>query len=1525
MPAAAAFVGGMFSFGAGAAFTAGAATFGAWTAGAAFTGTLIGSLTVKLLTTVAVTALTQALAPEPPQGGGITIEATVNGEDNPETIILGRYATGGQAICAPYSHGDSNRLLTHVIELCSAPGATLERVMMGDDWVEFGTDPHPDYGLPVLGEYEGHVWVKYYDGSQTAPDPMLRDRYGNHPDRPWTADMVGTGICYAILTFYYDQEDFPQVPRYRFEMGGIPLYDIRRDTTAGGSGPHRLSNPSTWETSENPVVQAWNIMRGIRLPGGEVWGGNITDLRSLPTAVWIAAMNRCDVPIDVGADDTEPAYRAGLEIALNQAPASSLEELFKACSATIADLGYGWGITVGAPGLPVYSFTDADIVVSRTQELDSFPGLQDTFNAVSARFPHPRFYWETRESPLRTNAEWEASDAFGRRAVSLSLPAVPYPRQVQRLTRALARDNRRFARQVVSLPPDAAHVELIDTLSWSDARNGYDGKVFSAYEIAEDPRTGIRQFSLRERNPNDYSWEPGFELPTAPGPTSPTPRPPEQVSGFGVEGVVLEDPDGRGRRVGARLYWNSSISARGLRWQIRLAGRTVASLEGDTQNIALGELTTYAGILKDTSYEARARLILGRKTIWTDWLPFSTDSAGFSWDDFEAEVREAVDDAMAQANAAAQAAAETDAKADEIRADLTAAEADLTAGIQQARDDLGADIDAVQQLALDNLNVARAYTDTSVQSEAQVRQTATDALAAQIQTLTAVLNSENYIENPRFSNGTTGWTGTASATVVAQDDLSGDPIVADAPASFFASIPTSPSANQDLWQDFPVSWVESEVFQWRLYAATADAGRQARTITQWFDSGGAVISGPQTVIDLVQDEWRVYSGQLTPPAGAASVRFRLRVPTSAATAPVAFADVAFTKVDQSAIARIVDLETVVANNEAAQAAWNSAATARIDDNEGAITSEASTRATQDGVLSGRIDTVEAAAGSNAAAITAEATARADADAALAGQITSVEAVAGRSRTFRQSTEPTIPEIGDIWYDTGNGRQAYRWDGSSWSAVDDARIAQNAAAITSEATARANADSAMATQINTVSASANRARTFRQSSAPSSAETGDVWYDTSANSRPKRWSGTAWVDAGDTRIASLQATVTTQATAISDLAGNASAGYLIRAQAGGAVSLIDLIAADGRGSPTSVVKVQASDILLKGSVAADMLTVMDLSGNMVPDADMVSSASWGTDSDPNWGRLSPEQFNWSRGESAGEIRCVLTGSYTAKESQPFTVLQGVEYSFRGIIRAIGSSPASAQITVVWLDNNGDLVDPPGQQGIATLSDNTFVENNQDWVAPVGARKAVIRLRVFAGNQATVGFSSISCIRKRSGNTLITPGGVTADLVTAETMRALNGEFLNLAAANIRVGSGEIDSIHIKHLAVDNIHLTDGSVSRQWSKSSNWGRDLNISVPSPSKLIIGFSGICDTSNSLNGFDWYGGSVRIRLNGSVIADSRSLAIRNPNQEFGVVRCVNVPAGSHTISVETGLPVEITNASYFRNGNLFVFAGTK
>jgi hypothetical protein len=74
------------------------------------------------------------------------------------------------------------------------------------------------------------------------------------------------------------------------------------------------------------------------------------------------------------------------------------------------------------------------------------------------------------------------------------------------------------------------------------------------------------------------------------------------------------------------------------------------------------------------------------------------------------------------------------------------------------------------------------------------------------------------------------------------------------------------------------------------------------------------------------------------------------------------------------------------------------------------------------------------------------------------------------------------------------------------------------------------------------------------------------------------------------ITKTEASVKTLETAVVDLAGNASAGYLIKAQAGGAVSLLDLIAADGEGGPVSVARISAQNILLDGTVSANQLSI-----------------------------------------------------------------------------------------------------------------------------------------------------------------------------------------------------------------------------------------------------------------------------------------------------------------------------------------------
>ncbi len=331
-----------------AAIGAFASTVGAaFAAGGFFTSTIVG----RLLLAVALSALQRALMPKPREPG-IKTKVTQTGGTNPLAFPLLKYSTGGTHACPPMSHGTvgktPNAFLTYVIILSDVPGATLSRYMINGQYVTLGGSPHPDYGLPVIGDLNGLAWIKVYDGSQTVVDPMLMSRYNIYPERSWAADMIGRGLVYAICTFRYNRERFPGLPRVRFEMNGIPLYDPRKDTTVGGSGAHRWNNKATWEPSVNPQVGVYNVLRGISLDDGSVYGGGFP-AEDIPLASWFAAMNECDLLVTNGSG-TEPQFRAGLEVSVDEEPADVIGELLKACAGNIAEIGGLWKSRVGAPG-----------------------------------------------------------------------------------------------------------------------------------------------------------------------------------------------------------------------------------------------------------------------------------------------------------------------------------------------------------------------------------------------------------------------------------------------------------------------------------------------------------------------------------------------------------------------------------------------------------------------------------------------------------------------------------------------------------------------------------------------------------------------------------------------------------------------------------------------------------------------------------------------------------------------------------------------------------------------------------------------------------------------------------------------------------------------------------------------------------------------------------------------------------------------------------------------------------------------
>lgn len=234
---------------------------------------------------------------------------------------------------------------------------------------------------------------------------------------------------------------------------------------------------------------------------------------------------------------------------------------------------------------------------------------------------------------------------------------------------------------------------------------------------------------------------------------------------------------------------------------------------------------------------------------------------------------------------------------------------------------------------------------------------------------------------------------------------------------------------------------------------------------------------------------------------------------------------------QTEIAKIDENSIAISQEVIARAA---AITSEAQSRATAISTEKTERQSADSNLSQRIDIVSASAANNAAAIQTEQTARANADSSLSSQITTVAATANaKNKTYSQSTAPTTGmAAGDLWFNTANNNKPYRYSGTAWVATEDTRIAANTAAITTEQTARANADTALGSRVDAVVATANsKNKTFLQTTAPTTGMVvGDLWFDTDDSNKPYRYSGTAWTAITDPRIASNTAAITSEATA-----------------------------------------------------------------------------------------------------------------------------------------------------------------------------------------------------------------------------------------------------------------------------------------------------------------------------------------------------------------------------------------------------------
>lgn len=237
---------------------------------AAIGGTLLAATTAGLqilagtALSVGLNLLSSSLTGAPQGLSGSKTRVQI-GADVPRQILFGRGATAGHPI---YLSGRTrkNHNLTILFRLADWECDGLDYVWLDGDkrTLTAATPVGSEHARYIVDGTSNKLSIRFFRGTmtQTADSELIAYESTTEGSRigTWTTNHRLAGVCYASVLGEWDETALPSFPQIVFGLRGAKLYDWRKDSTNGGSGSHRWSDPTTWEFSENPAVM------GLQLP-----------------------------------------------------------------------------------------------------------------------------------------------------------------------------------------------------------------------------------------------------------------------------------------------------------------------------------------------------------------------------------------------------------------------------------------------------------------------------------------------------------------------------------------------------------------------------------------------------------------------------------------------------------------------------------------------------------------------------------------------------------------------------------------------------------------------------------------------------------------------------------------------------------------------------------------------------------------------------------------------------------------------------------------------------------------------------------------------------------------------------------------------------------------------------------------------------------------------------------------------------------------------------------------------------------
>lgn len=596
----------------------------------------IGTALIGAGVAVAASYIITALSPKPEEEANQTAPGGVSFERQYGTNVVRKVACGLIGVAGHDTYintfNSANKSLQQIYTLSDFYSTELTRVAINGNWVSFGAMDGNGYRPVTSGDFANLIRIKFLNGFQSNGADVELVNYSNPPGR-WDNACTGVGISAVIVNMEYDQEKNSSFPDFFFEFKGAPLYDIRKDSTAGGSGSHRWGDVSTYEYSENPIVIEYNYRRGFSVNGDLFCGMDMLP-SDLPFDKYVAAMNICDE-----ITNGQPRYRCSILLDCDSIHVDNLKAISLSCGSMQVDGVDGSWPIVGTDQPIVIEFTDFDLIDQGQFEFIEKQSMGQLVNSVSGNYPEPEQLWSMIGYQPQIASDYVTIDRRTR-DVSIDFPQVRSAKQAAQLAWIYLYENRFEAKATVTLRPRFQGVEVGDWIRWNSSSFGNRTYLVTARTLAPIESSGPRNIvlSLQERDGQIYEGvtPPPIVIPTRPG----EPVYLEELQSFNVLAVSVQGENGFAQpaiRVSWLVIEDVTVS------QIDLAYYPVDDAASVMHKLIPADRTVElltTGVVGDTLYRVQARLITSpeRATVYNAGKTIRTLKLGIGLAAFNQEV-----------------------------------------------------------------------------------------------------------------------------------------------------------------------------------------------------------------------------------------------------------------------------------------------------------------------------------------------------------------------------------------------------------------------------------------------------------------------------------------------------------------------------------------------------------------------------------------------------------------------------------------------------------------------------------------------------------------------------------------------------------------------------------------------------------------------------------------------------------------------------------------------------------------------